>query len=110
MNIHHLRRALAVLATLAAALVAAVAGPAAAFAVNYPLPANHGQGASVYTPLPYGHWTGPVQIPVHTVIVGGMPGWQIALIAVGAALAAATAAVLAYRALATRRQPVTATA
>ena len=36
-------------------------------------------------------------------VVGGMPGWQIALIAIGAALLAATAAVLADRAWATRR-------
>jgi hypothetical protein len=33
-----------------------------------------------------------------TVVVGGMPGWQIALIAVGAALAAAVIAVLVDRA------------
>jgi hypothetical protein len=32
------------LAALAAALVAAVAGPAAAFAVNYPLPIDPGTG------------------------------------------------------------------
>jgi hypothetical protein len=43
-------------------------------------------------------------------VIGGMPGWQIALIAAGAALFAATAAVLVYRAWATRRNPVTATA
>ena len=35
-----------------------------------------------------------------------MPGWQIALIAIGAALLAATAAVLAYRAWTIRRKPV----
>jgi hypothetical protein len=33
-----------------------------------------------------------------TIVVGGMPGWQIALIAVGAALLTATLAVLADRA------------
>jgi hypothetical protein len=38
------------------------------------------------------------KIPVRTLVVGGMPGWQIALIAIAAALLAATAAVLAYRA------------
>ncbi len=38
-----------------------------------------------------------------TVVAGGIPGWQIALIAAGAALFAAAAAVLAYRVLATRR-------
>lgn len=35
---------------------------------------------------------------VRTVVVGGMPGWQIALIAAGSALIAATATVIAYRA------------
>jgi hypothetical protein len=36
-----------------------------------------------------------------------MPGWQIALIAAGAALIAAALAILAYRMLAARRQAVT---
>jgi hypothetical protein len=45
---------------------------------------------------------------MHTVVVGGMPGWQIALIAIGAALFAATAAVLLDRARTTRRHPATA--
>ncbi len=36
-----------------------------------------------------------------------MPGWQIALIAIGAALAAATTAVLLDRLRSTRRLPVT---
>jgi hypothetical protein len=40
-----------------------------------------------------------------TVLVGGMPGWQIALIAVGAALIAAVVAVLADRAWSTRGKP-----
>ena len=38
-----------------------------------------------------------------TVVTGGMPGWQITLIAVGAALVAAIAAVLLSRAWAGRR-------
>jgi hypothetical protein len=46
-------------------------------------------------------------VPVHTVIVGGMPGWQIALIAIGAALVAAAATVLLDRARTTRRHPAT---
>ena len=41
--------------------------------------------------------------PVQTVVVGGMPGWQIALIAVAAAVVAAAVAVLLDRARATRR-------
>ena len=67
-------------------------------------------GSNKHPPLPPGHVVGPVyKVPVRTVVVGGMPGWQIALIAIGAALLAATAAVLAYRAWTTRRQPVPAT-
>jgi hypothetical protein len=49
--------------------------------------------------------TGPVTV-VHTVVVGGMPGWQIALIAVVAALVTAFAAVLAERTRMARRRPV----
>ena len=37
------------------------------------------------------------------VAAGGMPGWQIALIAIGAALVAATVAVVLDRALAARK-------
>jgi hypothetical protein len=41
-----------------------------------------------------------VQAPpqIHTIVIGGMPGWQISLIAAGAALAAAAVAVLLNRA------------
>ena len=51
-----------------------------------------------------GPGTAPVpSTVVHTVVVGGMPGWQIALIAVATALVAAAAAVLADRASGARR-------
>ena len=40
----------------------------------------------------------PVATVVRTLVLRGMPGWQIALIAIAASLLAATAAVLAYRA------------
>jgi hypothetical protein len=47
---------------------------------------------------------GPAQAPAAgTITAGGMPGWQIALIALDAALVAATAAVLLDRARAARR-------
>ena len=46
----------------------------------------------------------------YIVVLGGMPGWQIALIAVGAALLAATMTMLADRARADRRQAATAAA
>jgi hypothetical protein len=39
-------------------------------------------------------------------VIGGMPGWQITLIAVGAALVAASLAVLADRARSARRRQI----
>jgi hypothetical protein len=53
----------------------------------------------------------PISPPpeIHTVVVGGMPGWQIAAIAIVAGLAAAVAAVLLDRSRSVRRRlPVTA--
>jgi hypothetical protein len=118
--IRHLRRLAAALAALASALLAFAAAAPAAFAVGPPPPVGPNgylipsTGPPIREPhplLPYGHWTGPVyKIPVHTVVIGGMPGWQITLIAAGAALLAATAAVVMYRAWTTRRKPVTAAA
>ncbi len=61
-----------------------------------------GNRGGIYDPVQ----TSPAA-PVVTV-VGGMPGWQIALIAIGAALVAALVAVLAYRAWTARRQPLAA--
>ena len=93
--IQQLRRLAAVVAGLAATLVA-FATPAFAS-----LPPEPG-GPAASTPLP--------RPPVHTVVIGGMPGWQIALIAAVAALIAATLAVLADRAWAARRLSATAAA
>jgi hypothetical protein len=91
---NHIRRMVAVLVTLAGGLLAFTAASPAAFAVHVPPP---------------GGFTGPVQPPpqVHTVVGGGMPGWQITLIAVGAALFAAVLAVILDRSWAAR-QPKTA--
>ena len=94
--IRHIRRALAVLAGLTAAVLAVGATPA--FARLEPDP-----GAGYVAPT-------SVPAQVHTIVVGGMPGWQIALIAVGAALLAAALAVLADRVLAARRRAIPAAA
>jgi hypothetical protein len=89
---HHIRRTLTALATLAGTLLAFTAGAPAAFASRMPPPEQT---------------AGPVPPPqVHTVVVGGMPGWQIALIAAAAALAAAVA-VLMDRARAARKAHAT---
>jgi hypothetical protein len=93
-RILRIRRSLAVLAGLAGAVLA-LAGVAPAFAMTLPPPGGS-DGSSA-----------PASVQVIT--VGGMPGWQIALIALGAALVAAVAAVLLDRARLARRH-VTATA
>jgi hypothetical protein len=57
--------------------------------------------SSVLFPAPHGGPGTPPGDPVASV-AGGMPGWQIALIAIAASLVSATAAVLVYRARTTR--------
>jgi hypothetical protein len=79
----HIRRYAAILAGLIGSL-AVFGATTPAFAV---VP---GMGGS------YGPGTHPPV--VQTVLVGGTPGWQIALIAIGSAFVAAAAAVLADRA------------
>jgi len=123
-----------IVAGMAGALLALCTGAAsAAFAVvRAPLggdphgrpglpsahPAAPAAVASGHPPLPPGHIHQPVYIhqPVHqptvpahahTVVIGGMPGWQIALIAIGAALAAAAVALLLARASAARKAHAT---
>ncbi|HEY1003805.1 MAG TPA: hypothetical protein VGD83_29600, partial [Streptosporangiaceae bacterium] len=85
-----LRRSVAVLAALIVGLLASAATVPAAFAM---IPDSGGDAG-----------VAPVQAPaVRVVVTGGMAGWQITLIALGAALLAAAAAVLLYRALAVRK-------
>jgi hypothetical protein len=116
-----IRRLAAAVAGLACAWFSlAVAAPAAFAAVRVPPPVagppsvallHNPPGWNKHPPLPPGHVVGPVQkVPVHAVVVSGMPGWQIALIAIGAALFAATAAVLLDRAWTARRGSATAAA
>ena len=102
--VRHIRRLTGVLAGLAGALLAFAAAAPAAFASGQP---PRPPGWNKHPPLPPGHihypvHRAPVPVPVHTVVAGGMPGWQIALIAAGAALLAAIAAVVLHRAWAAR--------
>ena len=89
-----LRRLAAVLAVTASGLLAPAAAVPAASAAIIPVPGPDG----AYGPAPAA--TGG---PVRVITVGGMPGWQITLIAVAAALLAAAAAVFLDRARAGRR-------
>jgi hypothetical protein len=97
--IRYIRRLPAALAGLTAALLAFAATAPAAFAM--PSPA-HGLYRRPPLPPAHIHQFVHVPIPVRTVVIGGTPGWQIALIAAGAARAAATVAVLAGRVWAAR--------
>ena len=88
---NRIHRIAAILSGLAASVLVTLTGATAAFA--YPVP-------------PPGGPAGPVQPPlrVHSIVTGGMPGWQIALIAIGAAIVAAALAVALDRARTAHRQ------
>jgi hypothetical protein len=87
-----LRRVAAVLTAAICALLASAAAATAAFANPKPV----GDGGTIPTaPFP--------AATVRVITTGGMAGWQITLIALGAALLAAAAAVLLDRALVARR-------
>ena len=91
------RRIAAVLAAVTCALVASAGAIPAAFASdNMLVPGPGGRYAPVHVaPVP--------PTTVHTVISGGLAGWQVALIAFGAALVAAGLTVLLTRTRTARR-------
>jgi len=91
-----LRRLAAVLAAVTGGVLAWAAAVPAAFAMT-PQPQPYLRGE--YGPGP----VMPVPASTRVIIAGGMPGWQITVIAVAAALAAATVAVVLDRARAARR-------
>jgi hypothetical protein len=98
--IRRIRRLAGILAAVAGALLAlAAASPALAATASVP---HYGPPASGAPAAP--------AVVTRTVVVGGMPGWQIALIAAGTALLAAAIAVLADRTRAAHRHAITTTA
>jgi hypothetical protein len=104
-GIWHIRRLAIVLAGLAGILLASAAAVPAAFAGTDPIPDPAGYIGDPYI------GTAPVApvraTAVRVISTGGMPGWQVTLITIGAALLPAIVAVLLDRARATRRNPVT---
>ena len=66
-------------------------------------PHRCGTGRTGHHPGPGRRAASGPQPPIPTVVTGGMPGWQITLIALGAALLAAALAVLLDRASSRRR-------
>jgi hypothetical protein len=104
-TIRNVRRVAGALAGLACAWLGLAMAAPAAFAVTHPTPGPAGFLTPGAPGFPAPRPGPPLPVPVHTVVVGGMPGWQIMLIAIGAALFAAVAAVLADRAWAARHKP-----
>lgn len=90
-TIRHIRRLTGILSACAGAVLAlAVASPAMAATASVP---HYGPSVA----------HAPVPAPIYTVITGGMPAWQVTLIAAGAAILAAILTVTADRARAARR-------
>ena len=103
---HRIRRSACVLAGLFADATAALAATLAASPP--PSPVLVRSGLTCFRPgngLPGGTagWTSRVPAPAHAAVTSGMPGWQITLIAIGATLLAAAAALLLDRAWMARR-------
>ena len=91
-RIRRIRRLAGVAAALAGSLLAVAA--AAPNGLARPSPPGP-RGWQLRHPPQQWHWTGPAsRVPGHTVVIGGMPGWQIALIVAATALTAATIAML----------------
>jgi len=91
-----LRRITAALAVMAAGLLVPAAAVPAAFAAVKVIP---DPGGGPYRPAPS---TSPAA-SAHVIAASGMPGWQVTLIVLAAALIAATAAVFLDRARSSRR-------
>ena len=120
MNRIRIRRMAGVVAGLAAALAAVIMGAPAAFAQQWPrpLPGATAHQAPAGVTRPWRDLYPPSsqnlarfeQVTHHfNGVTGGMTGWQIALIAVGAAIVGALLALLVERARETRRhRPATA--
>ncbi len=112
---NHIRRSATILAGLASALLAAITTASAALASTSPGPAGPAAPglAPVNPPRPPG-WNKHPPLPgparVHAALATGMPGWQITLIAIGAAVLAAAVAVLINQARTARRHATTSAA
>jgi hypothetical protein len=99
----HVRARLGRLAAVLAAVTSGVLASAAAATAAFANPVPYGDGGTIpIAPVP--------AAAVRVISTGGMAGWQVALIAIGAALTAAAAAVLVDRKLAGSRGATATTA
>jgi hypothetical protein len=100
---NRIHRSIRVLAGLFAGIVVALAaGAPAALATQAPPPGQLPRFLPC-SPMCANELHAVVPAHIHAVATGGMPGWQITLIAIGAALLAAAATLLLDRAWIARR-------
>jgi hypothetical protein len=99
-RIYRYRHAVRVLAVFACTLLGLAASAPAAFAMRTGL---EGSGQS---PLPLPTSKDPTYTLPHTVVTGGMPGWQLAVIVTVATLLVAMTAVVVHRVRAVQRNRV----
>ena len=103
-SLHTIRRLAMILTGLTGALLAFAAGAAPPALASVLGGDPHGRPGLVSPPEPPGwHQHSPLPTHAHALATGSMPGWQIALIAAGAALLAVLA-VTVYRMRAARRR------
>jgi hypothetical protein len=104
-RLHTIRRLAMILTGLTGALLAFGTGAAPAALASVLGGDPHGRPGLVSPPEPPGWNQHPLRpTHAHALATGGMPGWQIALIAAGAALLGAALAVAVYRMRAARRR------
>jgi len=99
-RIHLYRHVVRVLAAFACTLLGLAVSAPSAFAMRI------GAEASGQTPPPLPAGKDPAYVLTHTVVTGGMPGWQLAVIVTVAALLATTIAVIVHRAKGAHRSQV----
>jgi hypothetical protein len=101
-HLYRYRHVVRALAALACTLLALAASAPAAFAMRTGL---EGSGQS---PLPLSNGKNPTYTltHAHTVVTGGIPGWQLAVIVIGAALLTMSIALIGHRVKAAHRDQV----
>ena len=99
-HFYRFRHVVRVLAAFAFTLLGLAVSAPAAFAMRTGLEDSGG------TPPPLPAGKDPTYTLTHTVVTGGMPGWQLAVIVIAAALLTATIALIGHRVKAAHRDQV----
>jgi biopolymer transport protein ExbB/TolQ len=99
-HVYRYRHVVRVLVALACTLLGLAASAPAAFAVRI------GANDSGQSPAPFPTGKYPTHTQTHTIVTGGMPGWQLAVIVTVATLVVAIIAVVMHRVRGAQRNGV----